>query len=190
MTKNPTYATQKKGYFPCQDMHLSHSLSIYNIYYQGKNIMSRTIQLLMALFLSFFISNLSLAGIYKWTDDQGNVHYSDEAPDKAKSEILNPDTAIPDGTEDARTELDRQTMRLNKEQEEQKKAEEAVKAKEAAEAKRKQDCIALRKNLHTYLTENRVATKVDGQTAVIPYEQRLEKMEQIQKQIETVCKGL
>jgi len=150
--------------------------------------MSRTIQLLMAVMLSFFITSVSLAGIYKWTDDKGKVHYSDQAPDSSKAEVLNPDTATPDGTEDARNALDRQTDRFNKEQAAQKKAEQEARDKKAAEAKRKQDCLALRKNLQTFLTENRVAKEVNGEKVVIPYEERLVKMEEIQKQMQTICK--
>jgi len=38
---------------------------------------------------SMFISSMSFAGIYKWVDDEGNVHYGQQRPKDASSQKMN-----------------------------------------------------------------------------------------------------
>jgi len=129
------------------------------------------------------------AGIYKWTDSSGKVHYSDQAPINEKSEALDPSTALPDKTEDARKKLDQREAKFQKDREERLKKEKAAKDHKEKEKQREQQCMQMRKNLQTYLTKNRVSHVVDGKQVVIGYEERLKKMEALQKQMEKVCDG-
>ena len=46
--------------------------------------MGRYVALLVFALFSVSVS----AGIYRWVDDEGNVHFSDKAPDTEKSEDL------------------------------------------------------------------------------------------------------
>jgi len=144
-----------------------------------------------ALLIAFLATNVSMAGLYKWTDDKGQVHYSDKVPGdtKAKSESLNPNTALPSGVEKEKSKLDKQVEEMNKRRAEEKKKEEEANKKAAAEKVRKEQCMTLRKNMQTFLTKNRVSKTVNGEKVVIPYEERVKKMEETQKKLDEVCKG-
>jgi len=129
----------------------------------------------------------SHAGIYKWTDASGKVHYSDRAPATEKAQALNPKTALPDGALDARKQLNQQESEFQKNRAERLKQEGLAKKEAEKEALRKKQCAQLRKNLQTYLTKKRVTQTVDGKPSVINYEDRLKKMEAVQKQIQKTC---
>jgi len=129
----------------------------------------------------------SQAGIYKWTDASGKVHYSDHAPATEKAQALNPRTALPDGALDARKNLEQQENKFQKNREDRLKQEDLAKKEAEKKSLRKKQCAQLRKNLQTYLTKNRVTHTIDGKPAVINYEDRLKKMEAVQKEIQKTC---
>jgi len=127
-------------------------------------------------------------GIYKWTDDSGKIHYSDKPPVNQKSTTMNPHTAVPQGSHETGKVINKQAIEFNKRRDKRLKQEAEKKKKLAEQEKREQQCATLRKNLQIMLTRNRVTKMVDGKQVVIPYEERLKKMEQIQKNMEKVCK--
>lgn len=129
------------------------------------------------------------AGLYKWYDDKGQVHYTDSPPSDEKAETLNPDTALPTGAEKEKTELDKQVEEFNKRRDERLKQEEEAKKKDAQEKQRKRNCEQLKKNLQVILTKNRVSTEVDGKRVVMPYEQRVKEINEAQKKIDKECAG-
>lgn len=143
----------------------------------------------LALLTGILLSATASAGIYKWTDASGKVHYTDQPPSGKKSQALNPNTALPDRAQDARKNLDIREQQFIKNREERLKKEAAAKQKKLAEKQRKKDCVKLRHNLQVYLTRNRVATIVDGKSVVVPYEERVKKMEKLRVQIERSCEG-
>jgi len=130
----------------------------------------------------------ALAGIFKWTDASGKIHYSDKPPIDQKATTMNPHTAIPQGSHEAGKVIDKQTREFNKRRDERLKQEAAKKKKLTEQKKREQQCASLRKNLQVMLTRNRVTKMVNGKQVVIPYEERLKKMEKIQKDMAKVCK--
>lgn len=129
------------------------------------------------------------AGLYKWYDDKGQVHYTDSPPNDEKAQTLNPDTALPTGAEKEKTELDKQVEEFNKRRDERLKQEEEAKKKVAQEKQRKRNCDQLRKNLQLFITKNRVATNVDGKKVIMPYEQRVKEIDEAQKRIDKECAG-
>lgn len=50
---------------------------------------------LALVFLSAFTSSAFSEDIYKWTDEQGNAHYSDQPSEKAKKITIQPITTVP-----------------------------------------------------------------------------------------------
>ena len=44
--------------------------------------------ILYTIILSFLFSSSALAEIYKWVDDEGNVHYGEKLPDNAESKSI------------------------------------------------------------------------------------------------------
>ena len=140
------------------------------------------------LLMSLLIAGSSSAGLYKWTDEKGQVHYSDKQPDKEKAQQLNPQTSLPSTVEKEKSAFDKQVEDMNERLAEEKKQQLEAEKKAAEEQKRKKKCEVLRKNLQVMLTENRVSKMVDGKRVIIPYEERVEKMEKTQKDLDEYCK--
>lgn len=151
--------------------------------------MSFNLYRVTGLLIALLAADVSLAGLYKWTDAKGQIHYSDKEPTDSQSQILNPETALPTGVEKEKSKLDKQVEEMNKRREEEQKKEQEAKKKAEAEALRKKNCLTLRKNMQVMLTKNRVRKEVNGETVVIPYEERVKKIEETQKQLDEVCKG-
>ncbi len=151
--------------------------------------MSLNLYRLTGLLIALLAADVSLAGLYKWTDDKGQVHYSDKVPADTKPQSLNPNTALPSGVEKEKSKLDKQVEDMNKRRDEELEKEQEAKKKAEAEALRKKNCMTLRKNMQVLLTKNRVRKEVNGEVVVIPYEERVKKMEETQKQLDEVCKG-
>lgn len=142
------------------------------------------------LVLSLLIASSSHAELYKWTDDKGQVHYSDKQPDDEKVQTLNPQTSLPSGAEKEKSAFEQQVEDMNQRLAEQEKQQQEAAKKAEEEQKRKERCAALRNNMQVLVTQNRVSKMVDGQRVIIPYEERVEKMEKIRKEIDTTCKDL
>lgn len=142
------------------------------------------------LVLSLLIASSSHAELYKWTDDKGQVHYSDKQPDDEKVQTLNPQTSLPSGAEKEKSAFEQQVEDMNQRLAEQEKQQQEAAKKAEEEQKRKERCAALRNNMQVLVTKNRVSKMVDGQRVIIPYEERVEKMEKIRKEIDTTCQDL
>jgi len=144
---------------------------------------------LYGLLIISALSNPALAGLYKWYDSKGQVHYTDNPPTNEKSESLNPNTALPTGVEKEKSALDKQTEEFNKRRDERLKKEDEEKKKALQEEQRKKNCEILKKNLQTFLTRNRVSKTVDGEKVVMPYEERVKEIDAAQKRIDKECAG-
>lgn len=107
---------------------------------------------LSALFFSQ-ISTLS-AEMYRWTDSDGNVVYSQSPPpDGASSTIIAPPAAPPAGeSEKARQRLQTQTENAEAQDEARLTANEEAKQKRATTAAMKEQCEVARKNLEMILS--------------------------------------
>ena len=146
------------------------------------------VQILRITFLSLLFAASSHAGLYKWTDDKGQIHYSDRQPDKEKAQTLNPKTSLPSGVDKEKSALDKQVEEMNKRLEEEKQQQEEAEKIAKEKELRKKRCQTLRDNMQVMLTKNRVSKIVDGKRVVMPYEERVEKMEKMRKEIEEACK--
>jgi len=149
--------------------------------------MNKHVQRLLGVMLGLILSAPGFAGMYKWTDSSGQVHYTDSPPPDQKSQALNPQTATPTGTDEAKAKLDKQVEEQNKRLAEEKKKEELAKKKALVKAQREQQCATLRNSLQLYLTKRRVSKNQDGEMVEVPYEERLKEIENIQEQMKKVC---
>ena len=149
--------------------------------------MSVYVQRLLVIVIALIVSGHSQAGMYKWTDSSGQVHYTDSPPVDQKAKALNPRTATPTGAETQKSKLDKQLEEFNQRQAEEKEKEELARKKALEKKQREQQCAALRKNLQLYLTKRRVAKNENGEVVEVPYEQRLKEIEKIQDQMKKVC---
>ena len=112
------------------------------------------IRILVASFvmLGFFVlySEGATAEVYKWVDEEGIVHYSDNPPQNAESERVQlPSTPGPKGdpSEALRRRLEQAEKATERRSEERLAASAAKEGKRAARVARDQRCLETRKQL-------------------------------------------
>jgi hypothetical protein len=129
------------------------------------------------------------AQLYKWTDAQGKVHYTDQPP-TLDSQTVKPGTAgQAETTSEATKSLDAKEQAYQKRR---KEAEEArAKADKEAEQARiaRENCDKARKNLGTLQNTPRVySTDAAGQRVYMDDAARASSMDKSQKAISEFCK--
>lgn len=135
----------------------------------------------------FILIGLTAAGsayaaMYKWTDDEGNTHYSQVPPaGRATREIAPPPKVSPPApvTEAAAEEPPGAEAEAEKE-----KNGSAPPAMD--EKLRKQNCETARKNLTLFKQARRVM--INGELTILTDESRRKHVEESQKQVEQFCK--
>jgi hypothetical protein len=148
--------------------------------------MTRTI-LLIALGLLF--STPALAGVYKWTDEEGNVHFGDRPPSQEGAEQVKvPKSAPPSQAPDAKERWETQQRMLeiykeDREKKKQAKAEEKRKRKEM-EAR----CVIARDQLKSYKDAVLYDLEEDGKRRYYDEEEKQATIAQLQAQIKKHCK--
>ena len=111
------------------------------------------------LLLAVTSQNLSAAGIHKWTDENGKVHYSQVAPNKIKTEEIAPPPPPAVGPNVAEEKLnDRIEANRKAEQEQYIADQEADNLKRNQEIQKK-NCSAAKQNLDSYRSSPRVRVK-------------------------------
>lgn len=133
------------------------------------------------------------AGLSKWVDAEGNVHYSDMPPPanvQAKTLRTAPAQVPNAGSAPAaaKTYVEREAE-LKKTQLAKKEAEaKAAEQKAAAEA-RAANCAAAQKNLRTLQNMPRIS-EIDesGERVFVSDEQRQQRIEKAQQTVSSVCK--
>ena len=112
--------------------------------------------------------------MYKWVDEEGNVHYEQFAPTDRASEKLDSKSSEvlpPPQSAGQNKELDQPPP--------------AVTEDEASRVKR-QNCEAAKRNLDIYVRHNRIK-QPDGSELVLSEEMREEKMRQAEEDIKQFC---
>lgn len=130
------------------------------------------------------------ADLYKWTDDQGKVHYTDQPP-TLKAQIIRNDTAAAQAgiTSQATQSLDAKDQAYQKRR---KEADEArAKAEKEAEQARvqRENCAKARNNLSTLQNTPRVyTTDAAGQRTYMDDAARARALADSQKAAADFCK--
>lgn len=130
------------------------------------------------------------ADLYKWTDDQGKVHYTDQPP-TLKAQIIKNDTAAAQAgiTSQATQSLDAKDQAYQKRR---KEADEArAKAEKEAEQARvqRENCAKARNNLSTLQNTPRVyTTDAAGQRTYMDDAARARALADSQKAAADFCK--
>lgn len=129
------------------------------------------------------------AGLYKWTDEKGKVHYSDQPPTVNAQTVKTPAAGQAETTSQARQSLDAKDQAYQKRR---KEAEEA-RAKDAREAEqaraRRENCDKARSNLSTLQNTPRVyTTDAAGQRVYMDDTARANALANSQKAVSEFCK--
>lgn len=136
------------------------------------------------------------ANIYKWVDDQGNVHYTQKKPSNAEAEKLKvPSRAPVDTSTYSRPTLKKGDAANNSKQAAEKnqqagEQDNEKKPETAAEKKRRMAaCEQARNQLATMESSGRVRSRdKEGNTSYLTPEQKQQRMKKIQDSIAKSCK--
>jgi len=137
------------------------------------------------------ISNYCYSGIYKWVDDQGNVHYGQQRPASVQSEQMRVQNYAPQDT----SSYKRPSLKTDSEEDSDKNASDEAAANEEqpeSKADKKQRlaaCAQARKNLTRMQSIGRIKSKdKDGNYSFISQKQKEQKMQQSRDLISKHCK--
>jgi hypothetical protein len=128
------------------------------------------------------------AGVYKWTDAQGRVHYSDTPPPGREAQRVQTGRSNEAEAAAARKSLaDKLTeseLRRKKAQEE----EERRKAEEAKQRAKAEQCLKAREQLTLLQRHNRI-TRVDpqGQSYLVGDAERMAMIQEAQQRVAELC---
>ena len=129
------------------------------------------------------------AGVYKWTDEQGNVHYGDKPIDQDDSTELkiniNTDTGITNSSGNNK-ERDRMLQELQEDRD----ARKEVKAEQRIERKKRQKtCVQLKKRLLQHKRASGVYKRdANGERVYYTPKERDSQVEKINKGIAKNCR--
>lgn len=128
-----------------------------------------------------------LAGMYKWVDEQGVTHYSQNPPPGGKAQAIKP-PPTPADSETAVKRLEAQRQEAQKRREAgQRDARESQKNAES-QAIREESCRLAQKNLGTLEAHSRVAVQdADGNMKRLSEEERQAQLAEAKKQVEEYC---
>lgn len=141
----------------------------------------------------------ALAGLNKWVDADGKVHYSDQAPPanvkatvlRSSSDATDPaatgETAASSAPAAPKTIAEREAELGKVQQAKQEAADKVAREQTEADAK-KESCIAARKNL-SLLQEGMRMVEVDaqGERYYLNDEQRQQRITKAQQDVSTYC---
>ena len=171
---------------------LNNEANIMNLSRQTINQPIRQIALFCMLSLT---CTLSIAGIYKWVDAEGNIHYGQQRPAGSSSEKMDVQQYAPRDTSSykrpgSKTDDEDKTANDETENKAEQPAEPEKKKETAAEKKRRlAACAQARNNLSKMQSIGRVRSKdKDGNVTYMSQQQKDAKMSQAKSLITKHCK--
>ena len=126
------------------------------------------------------------AAMYKWTDEEGNTHYTQEPPPGGiEGEIIKPPPKVkPDALED---EISKQQKFLEESQKDREKIRDDKSKQEEEIARKQADCDNARKRLESYQRPRVNAVNEDGSRSRVTEEDRQSEIIKIQKYLDENC---
>lgn len=134
-------------------------------------------RILLLTAIIIFASSAS-AGLYKWVDDEGNVHYSQKRPADQQFERLKAPAPAPENSKP----LYQTETETKKSKNTNTTSAETAKNKEV----RATNCAIAKKNLNAYQVYRRMRDK-DGNVTVIDDKVRAQQIEQAKQAINDFC---
>ena len=143
----------------------------------------------MALLVSLsFVTDLT-AGIYRWTDENGNVHFGDKPVDATSATELKIDTSKKSGITNSSGNQSERDYLLKK-IEEEKQAEAEARSKHLSEKKeRRARCNALKSEYQGHIQSNRsYRMRPDGERIYLSDAERTARNNNLKKSISRYCR--
>lgn len=131
---------------------------------------------------------LAQAQIYKWTDENGQVNYSQEPPVDLPAEQIKAPPPPPIDPEIAQQELDALIEDQQAAEAAEAEQQQAEQEAEQAEQIRQENCQTARNNLEQYQNNpGRRVMNADGEVTRPTEEERQEKIAEFQQQVDEFC---
>ena len=131
------------------------------------------------------------AGIYKWTDEQGRVHFSDRPVDDSSSEVKirqSPATETPSNEERQQRDLKMKRM-LDAFEEDRANKKEAKQKQRQEREKRKRNCLLAKDRYNSHNRARGIYSyKKDGERRYLNDSERQSHMKKLKADVERWCK--
>lgn len=128
------------------------------------------------------------AEIYKWTDDNGQVNYTQEPPADRPAEQLKAPPPPPIDPEKAQQQVEELIESQDAAEAAEAEREKAAQEAEQAEQIRAENCQTARNNLEQYQNNpGRRVMNADGEVTRPTEEERQEKIAEFQQQVDEFC---
>lgn len=137
----------------------------------------------LAIFL--IPSGVCAEGIYRWVDEQGQVHYGDRPPAGVQVEVVLP--TFPPGSGEAQRQLQDYVRTLEVQEAEQAKETERQNTSQALQAARRADCEASRERRERLEKPRQLEHQPDGSARRLTEEERQARITDTEKRIADVC---
>ena len=126
--------------------------------------------------------------IYKWVDEEGNTHYTQQPPpqDVKTSETIEP--SIGEASEKALQKIDLQMEKADKLRQQRLEAKKEQQEKEQAKAVKEKNCQVAKERLQVYSRPRGLIQQGDGTAIRITEEQRQEELKKARELIKEWCK--
>ena len=129
------------------------------------------------------------AELYKWTDSQGKIHYSDQPPTVKTQTIKNPSAGQDETTSEAKKSLDARDQEFLKRKKDTEEARKKAEAEAEKERVQRENCAKARNNLSVLQNTPRVyTTNAAGQRVYMDEAARANSLAGSQKAISEFCK--
>ncbi|MEO7557459.1 MAG: DUF4124 domain-containing protein [Gammaproteobacteria bacterium] len=129
---------------------------------------------------------LSAAGVYKWVDAEGKVHYSDRPGNAAAEQVPLKAAPPPDPTRQQRQEKTNKFLQI-REDERKQSEEDAVKAKQT-QKEREQQCLHAKAKLRDYERARYLYNPEEGdKETILSDAERNAATGEVKKSIEELC---
>lgn len=138
--------------------------------------MRDTVMRVLLLTTMMIFASSASAGLYKWVDDEGNVHYSQKRPANQQFKRLKAPPPAPQGSKPLYQSVDKAADSTN-----------AVAAEtEKNEKIRADNCAKAKRNLSNYQINRRIRDK-DGNVTYIDNNDREKQIENAKQAISNYC---
>ncbi len=131
---------------------------------------------ILLLAAMMIITNSASAGLYKWVDNDGNVHYSQKRPRNQQYKRLKAPPSAPENSKPLYQPVT----------EENKSSDTAAKETAKNNKVRAENCAIAKKNLNAYQVYRRIRDK-DGNVKVIDDKERAKQIKNAQQDINDFC---
>ncbi|TBW50982.1 DUF4124 domain-containing protein [Marinobacter halodurans] len=146
--------------------------------------------ILLTCLLSVSAFSATAGSVYKWTDENGVVHFGDQKPINKKSETVNVRSGTSKAdTGEARMSPQEKVDALDKSRADQAEKDKQSREEEAQAKQREKNCEIATKNLQTINSHARIKISENGEQRYLTPEEIQKKKDEFQKIIDEDCKN-